>query len=130
VKVAAAAREAALWLFAAFLAWVFAQQGFAKFSDTSGWAVAFRTWHYADWFRILIGVVEMAAALLVLIPRTAFLGGVLIAAVMLGGMGTHVYWGHPGQVTSEILPLVLGTLVALGRRRLFFSTWKRTKQPG
>ena len=130
MKVAAAAREAALWLIAAFLAWVFTKQGFAKFSDTSGWAAAFRTWHYPDWFRILIGVIEMASAVLVLIPRAAFVGGLLIAAVMLGGMGTHVYWGRPGQVTSEILPLLLGTLVALGRRKLFFSSWTRTKERG
>ena len=91
---------------------------------------AFRTWHYPDWFRILIGVVEMASAVLVLIPRAAFVGGLLIAAVMLGGMGTHVYWGRPGQMTSEILPLLLGTLVALGRRRLFFSSWTRPGEPG
>ena len=39
--------------------------------------------------------------------------------VMLGAMGTHVWWGHPGQVTSEVLPLTLATIVALGRRRLF-----------
>jgi uncharacterized membrane protein YphA (DoxX/SURF4 family) len=32
----------ALWVVALFLAWVFIRQGMAKFSDTSGWARAFR----------------------------------------------------------------------------------------
>jgi len=35
-------------------------------------------------------------------------------------MGTHIWWGHPGQITSEILPMTLATIVALGRRRHFF----------
>jgi hypothetical protein len=48
-------RDIALWLFALFLAWVFLRQGIAKFSDSSGWARAFRVWHFPDWFRMLIG---------------------------------------------------------------------------
>jgi len=119
VRAATIVREVILWLIAVFLTYVFCQQGLAKFSTTSGWAKAFRLWHYPDWFRITIGVVEVAAAALVLIPRTALAGGVLIACVMLGGMGTHIWWGHPGQVTSEIVPLVLGTALALGRRKQF-----------
>jgi uncharacterized membrane protein YphA (DoxX/SURF4 family) len=107
-------------LIALFLAWIFVQQGFAKFSDTSGWAKAFRMWHYPVWFRVAVGVAELAAAILVLIPPAAFAGGVLIMIVMLGGMATHVWWGHPGQVTSEIVPLLLATATAFGRRKAFF----------
>ena len=109
--------EVALWVFALFLAWVFLRQGFAKFSDTSGWARAFRFWHFPVWFRILIGVLETGAGVLLLTRRTAFFGAIIIIVVMLGAMGTHVYWGRPGQVTSEVLPLFLATMVALGRRK-------------
>ena len=115
--------DVALWVFALFLAWVFIRQGTAKFSDTSGWARAFRVWHFPVWFRVLIGVLETTAAVLLLTRRTAFAGAVIIIVVMLGGMGTHVYWGRPGQVTSEILPLLLATLVAIGRRKAFFLEW-------
>ena len=111
--------DVVLWIFAVFLAWVFSRQGVAKFSDSSGWARAFRGWHFPDWFRMLIGVVETSAALLLLARRTAFAGAMMIIVVMLGAMGTHVYWGRPGQVTSELLPLVLATAVAVGRRRHF-----------
>jgi uncharacterized membrane protein YphA (DoxX/SURF4 family) len=113
------ALETVLWVFAVFLAWIFIRQGVAKFDDGSGWARAFRTWHFPAWFRILIGVLETAAALLLLWTRTAFAGAVIIVVVMLGAMATHVYWGRPSQVTSEILPLVLATMVALGRWRPF-----------
>jgi putative oxidoreductase len=118
------ALEIALWVFAVFLAWVFIRQGFAKFDDSSGWSRAFRTWHFPVWFRILIGMLETSAALLLLWKRTAFAGAVIIIAVMLGAMATHVYWGRPGQVTSEVLPLLLSTLVALGRRKSFLLHWR------
>jgi len=112
--------EIVLWVFALFLAWVFSRQGFAKFSDTSGWARAFRAWHFPVWFRMLIGGAEIAAAALLLTRRTAFAGAVIIIVIMIGAMGTHVYWGSPGQVTSEIFPLFLASMVALGRRKSFF----------
>jgi uncharacterized membrane protein YphA (DoxX/SURF4 family) len=108
-----------LWVFALFLASVFARQGIAKFSDDSGWARAFRVWHYPVWFRLLVGAAETSAALLLLTRRTAFAGAVIIVIVMLGAMGTHIRWGQPGQVTSEILPLFLATVVAIGRRDPF-----------
>ena len=113
---AAIAKEAVLWIITLFLAYVFLRQGFSKFSNDSGWARAFRVWHYPDWFRILIGVVEVSAALLLFVRRFALAGAVMIMIVMLGGMATHIWWGSPRQVTSEVLPLVLATIIALGRK--------------
>ncbi len=118
---AAVAREAVLWIITAFLAWVFLRQGVAKFSDDSGWARAFRAWHYPAWFRILVGVIEVSAVLILFVRRFALVGAIMIIIVMLGGMATHIWWGHPRQITSEIFPLVLATIIALGRRRFFFA---------
>jgi putative oxidoreductase len=120
-------REAVLWVITVFLAYVFLRQGYSKFFDDSGWARAFRLWHYPDWFRILIGVVEIGAVLLLFVRRVALAGALMIVAVMLGGMATHIYWGHPRQITSEVLPLVLATIVGLGRRRHFLAP--REPQP-
>jgi uncharacterized membrane protein YphA (DoxX/SURF4 family) len=108
-----------LWVIALFLAYVFGKQGLAKFSDTSGWAQAFRLWHFPVWFRICVGVAEIAAALLLLTRQTASGGAVAIIVIMIGAMGTHIWWQHPGQVTSEIFPLLLATIVAIGRRKSF-----------
>ena len=107
--------DLALWVPTLFLVYVFTSQGAAKFSDTSGWARAFAMWHYPVWFRILIGACETGAAILLLSRRTAPVGAGLIALVMLGGMGTHVHRGHPEQVTSEVVPLVLSLIVLRGR---------------
>ena len=112
--------DVVLWVFALFLAWVFARQGIAKFSDSSGWANAFRVWHFPAWFRLCVGVAETFAALLLLSRRTASGGAMVIIGVMVGAMGTHIWWGHPEQVTNEVFPLVLATIVAVGRRKSFF----------
>ena len=107
--------SALLWVPTLFLVYVFARQGLSKFDDTSGWSRAFAAWHFPVWFRVLVGAWEVAAAILLLVPPVAPIGAAMIAAVMLGAMGTHVYWGHPGQVTSEVLPLVLSLVVLAGR---------------
>ena len=107
----------ALWLITLFLAWIFLRQGFNKFPDHGGWAKAFAAWHFPVWFRYLIGVVEIAAGLLILWPRTATIGAAMIVVTMLGGMATHIWWGHPDQVGHEAMPLVLATIVGIARRK-------------
>lgn len=109
--------DLALWVPALFLVYVFMTQGASKFDDTSGWAKAFRFWHFPVWFRVLIGVVEVGGALLLLTRRTAPIGAIMIALVMLGGMGTHIAKGHPEQVTSEVVPFVLSLIILFGRWR-------------
>jgi uncharacterized membrane protein YphA (DoxX/SURF4 family) len=104
-----------LWVIALFLVSIFARQGASKFSDTSGWAHAFELWHYPRWFRITIGGAEILAAALLLTRRTATAGALIIIVVMIGGMATHIWWGHPAQSTSEAMPLVLAMIVGWGR---------------
>jgi putative oxidoreductase len=112
------AKEVALWVMALFLVYVFTKAGIQKFSDTSGWARAFHAWGYPVWFRVLIGIIEVAAAALLLYRPLAALGALLITFVMLGAMGTHVFVQHrPSQATNEIFLLVLALLVLTGRSR-------------
>jgi uncharacterized membrane protein YphA (DoxX/SURF4 family) len=116
-RVRSVVKRVAVWIPVLLLAFIFIPQGLAKFSDSSGWARAFRFWGYPDWFRVTIGVVELAAVLLLLWPRSAIVGASLIICVMLGGMGTHVVKEGGRHITSEVVPLVLATIVLLIRRR-------------
>jgi uncharacterized membrane protein YphA (DoxX/SURF4 family) len=125
----AIAVEVVLWIVTLFLALIFFRQGLGKFPDDGGWARAFAGWHFPVWFRYGIGVVEIAAAVLLLWPRTAFAGASLIVVTMLGGMATHAYWGHPEQMGHEALPLVLAIIVGLGRRRKFIPIGERGHKP-
>ena len=117
--------DIALWVPTLFLAYVFFRQGTSKFDDTSGWSRAFAVWHFPVWFRVLIGCLESGAAALLLTRRTASVGAAIIAVVMLGGMGTHIYWGQPGQVRSEVVPLALSLIIFFGRRRHLLAMGER-----
>jgi uncharacterized membrane protein YphA (DoxX/SURF4 family) len=110
-------KEVALWVVCLFLVYVFVKAGGQKFDETSGWSRAFRFWHYPECFRMLVGAVEVSAALLLLYRRTASWGALMIMVVMLGGMATHVVTGRPKQSQSEVFPLALATAVFFGRRR-------------
>ena len=114
--IVSAAKVIGIWIPALLLVAIFAPQGWSKFSDTSGWAVAFRHWGYPDWFRVTIGVVELLAVALLLLGRTAAVGALLIIGVMLGGMATHLIFDQGRHMTSEIVPLVLGSIVLVLRR--------------
>lgn len=56
-----------------------------------------------------IGVLELACTALYVIPRTAFLGALLLTGYLGGAIATHVRIGEPFAT-----PLVLGVLVWLG----------------
>ena len=111
-----AAKVIGIWIPALLLVAIFAPQGWSKFSDASGWAAAFRGWGYPDWFRVTIGVVELLAVALLLLGRTAAFGALLIICVMLGGMATHLVFDHGRHMTSEVVPLVLASIVLAVRR--------------
>jgi hypothetical protein len=56
-----------------------------------------------------IGLLELACTALYLIPRTAFLGALLLTGYLGGAIATHVRIGEPFAT-----PLVLGILVWVG----------------
>jgi len=105
-----------VWIPVILLAFVFIPAGWAKFSATSGWGIAFRHWGYPDWFRITIGVLELSAVALLLSVRGAAYGAMLVIAVMLGGTATHIVLDHGRHVTSEVIPIALAIIVLVTRR--------------
>lgn len=122
-RVVKTAKVIGMWIPAILLVLIFAPQGWSKFSETSGWAVAFRHWGYPDWFRVTIGVMELSAVVLLVLGRTAAFGAILIIIVMLGGMATHVIFDGGRHMTSEVVPLVLASVVLAVRRRQVSVVW-------
>ena len=120
------AKTVGKWIPALLLVLIFAPQGYSKFSDTSGWAKAFRAWGYPDWFRITIGAVELLAVALLLWARTAAIGAILIICVMLGAWGTHLVFENGRHMTSEVVPLVLASIVVLVRRKEVLELFRAT----
>ena len=118
--------EVLLWALSAMLIMVFVRAGWDKFDSSSGWARAFTFWGYPVWFRLLIGALEIGAALMLFWPRTAAYGAAAIIVVMVGGMGTHVFIEHrPSRVTSELLHLIFASFVLAGRWQKRIQPWAR-----
>lgn len=116
------------WVPALLLVLIFSRQGWSKFFDDSGWAIAFRHWGYPDWFRVTIGVTELTAVVLLLLGRTAAFGALLVIIVMLGGMATHVIFDGGRHMTSELVPLLLSCIVLAVRRRQLTALLARTRR--
>lgn len=117
-KVLGVVKTIFIWLFTAQLAFVFVVQGIAKFSATSGWARAFANWGYPDWFRMTVGVAEVLAGTLILWPRTAPIGALLIMCTMVGAMSTHAFIDKkPREAFREVFPFTLATIVLVARRK-------------
>ncbi len=69
-------------------------QGFAHFG-------------YPESLALSIGILELACAVVYVIPRTSVLGAILMTAYLGGATATHVRIGDP----SFFIPVILGVLV-------------------
>lgn len=69
----------------------------------------FAAWGLPGAFSYVTGVVEIVGALLVFFPRTRMYGGALLAAWMVGAIGTHVV---NGEVAASIPAVIAGGLAA------------------
>jgi len=78
-----------VWLFQLAAAAILGQSLFFKFSGAPEAIHIFETLGVEPWGRLLTGGVETLAVILLLIPATAALGGLLAAGTMLGALGAH-----------------------------------------
>jgi len=88
--------------------------GLSKFL-MPGMEEAFRIWGYPDWFRIVVGVGEVVATVLLLMPKWTKLVAGLLALEMIGAVVTHV---RVGQFEQLPLPIALLVLSAILYRKL------------
>jgi uncharacterized membrane protein YphA (DoxX/SURF4 family) len=107
-------KTVALWVPTGLLACLFGLAGSMKFMSPEA-PKQFAALGYADWFRVLIGVVEVAGALALLLPRTAFYAAGALGVVMVGAVFSLL---RVGEVPQAVVPLVvLGLLALVGYAR-------------
>lgn len=84
-----------------------------KFTQWEGKAEMFAKLGWSEDVMFKIGIVEVAIAILFLIPRTAFVAAILLAAYLGGATAAHVRVGEPFFV-----PIILAVIawIALGFR--------------
>jgi uncharacterized membrane protein YphA (DoxX/SURF4 family) len=105
----------ALWALQAFLALVLAMAGLAKVGGDPTMVEMFATLGVGQWFRYVVGALEIAGAVGVLVPRHSGLAALGLACLMAGATATNMFV----LGASPLLPLVLllvSVMVAWGRR--------------
>ena len=104
------------WILQILLALLFAVQGIVKLMGSPSWIAHFSQWGYPQHFYLVVGVAELAGAVLLLIPRLTRLGALLLSVIMIGAAGTHLFHHEPQVVTTLILLALLGTVLFLRSR--------------
>jgi putative oxidoreductase len=105
-----------LWVLQIAAAGMFLMVGFLKLSGNAQLVGLFEAIGLGLWFRYLTGTLEVAGAILLLIPRTSGLGALMLAGVMVGAVVTHVFIVGGSPLMAIILLVVTG-VVAWGRRQ-------------
>ena len=105
-----------LWVLQIGAAGMFLMVGFLKLSGDPQLVGLFGAIGLGQWFRYLTGTLEVAGAILLLIPRTSGLGALMLAVVMVGAIVTHVLIVG-GSPLMAIILLVVTSIVAWGRRQ-------------
>ena len=78
------------WICQLASAGILAQTLFFKFTGAPESRYIFSALGIEPWGRVGTGVVELVAVILLLVPRTAALGALLAAGLMLGAIGAHL----------------------------------------
>ncbi len=78
------------WTIRIIAAAILVQTLFFKFTGSEESVYIFETLGVEPWGRWAAGLAELATAVLLLVPRTAWLGAALGVGVMLGAIGSHL----------------------------------------
>jgi putative oxidoreductase len=108
-------RVGGTWILTILLAVLMAGPGSQKFTSPT-WERMFRSWGYPDGFYLVIGAIEVAGGIALLIPRLASYAGITLSIVMLGAAATQVLRGGRDGV-GELVFAALLALVAWIRWR-------------
>lgn len=103
------------WVLSALLSlFLIVTSAMGKFTEWEGKAEMFDQMGWNEEVMVKIGVVEIVIAILFLIPRSAFVATILLAAYLGGATATHVRLNEP-----FFFPILLGVIawVAIGLRR-------------
>lgn len=84
----------------------------AKFMQPAQITQTFEKMGWPEGLLFGLGIVELACALIYLLPRTAVLGAVLLTGYLGGALATHLRVGDP--ISQTVGPVIFGVLIWLG----------------
>ncbi len=109
----------ALWMLQALLALQFAMAGLVKVIGDPSMVEMFATIGIGQWFRYVVGTLELAGAVGVLVPRHSGLAALGLVCLMVGATLTNLFILDASPLLTIVL-LVAAALVARGR-------WPKTR---
>jgi len=103
-----------VWSLQLVAALAFGASGASKLAGAPAMVEVFSAIGIGQWFRYLTGLLELVGAVLLLVPKLAFLGGGLLTCIMAGAVFTHlvVIGGSP---LPALVLLVVSVTVAYQR---------------
>lgn len=111
-------KTASVWIMSVLLAALFLRAGIPKLTGAEAWLQLFAKWGYPDEFRLVVGILEVASAILLLIPKFATLGACGVIVVMAGATYTHLFRApdEGGRAVFTLAVLLLAVVVGYLRR--------------
>jgi putative oxidoreductase len=114
--------DVALWILQVPVAGFFMMSAMAKFTNVEPAASTFEAIGFGDWFRYLVGMLEVAGAVALLVPRLAGLAGLAFAGLTVCATLTELFVAGGGVVLPLVL-LMLSVMIAWGRRASTIRLW-------
>lgn len=108
-------KAAGIWTLAVILAAFFLVAGGLKLRGAPSQVDNFAHWGYAAWFLYVVGAVETAGAVGLLVPRLAGFAAMVLGGTMLGAALTHLV--HHEMKAVPIPLVILGLLAVVGYAR-------------
>lgn len=107
-----------LWVLQVAFAALFLSAGADKLAGEAAMVQAFDAIGFGQWFRYLTGGLEVVGGVLLLLPALAGAGALLLGAVMVGAILTHLVLIGGSALPAAVFLLALAP-IAIGR-------WERT----
>jgi putative oxidoreductase len=111
-----------LWILQIIAALMFLVAALGKFADVEPAASTFDAIGFGDWFRDLVGVLELAGLVALLIPRLTGLAALAFVGLMTGATVTELLIPSGGVALPFALLVVCG-VIAWGRRESTTELW-------
>jgi putative oxidoreductase len=106
-------RLIALWILSGLVALAFIAAGASKLAGAAAMVELFAKVGLGQWFRYFTGLLEVAAAIGLLISRYAFYAAVLLAIVMVGAIIAHITVLGSSPAAPVVLFVLTGMIAYL-----------------
>lgn len=100
-----------LWIACGLLTLMFLFAGVTKLTGMEMHVVSFDNWGLPQWFRSIVGVLEVVGAVLVIIPTTREKGAIILIALMLGATLVHLKAGETSALAAPLIAIALAGFV-------------------